>query len=582
MLKSSYKNKNNIIIISIDFGFDFYIFLHFYSCIYMSAKEERALNLELHRMNRAHNEMIARNAALESECARLRMTLKNETAKMVAKHDALLQTCAAYQAAEHKMLADLQMERQEMIATMQREHQETMFRLQEQMQKEAWTQKYEIKKTMEAQYADIISKKTEELDATKKRLEDELISEKKARIQREEEHVGYFWARVEEINALKAAQKQKWEEDKRTLEEEWQQRLDQANSQCMQLETQLELEKNERAHAESQINHYMSIANEQKRQMEKEQKEMALVIEKQFEERIHTLTMQLTKTISFSQLSHVIAANHAHIQLIHNLGFTGKRVLLYSHYSDRDEVESYNYLTLEHMDNRFDYVIVLTNCPNKWDLPNPNYNKYHVLCYNFKSDFRNYAVFIMQSAKKLMHASQLCLMNDSFVIVDVPAYERCMHCLFKSGTATTNVAHDFAGITSSHEGVYHMQSYFMLFNSTDVIKAVVNYFDVQGVPTNHNASISVYELGMTQHLINQGFTPYAMISNAEMQYPLNTTYYKWSAVLQHAGIIKRQHILKQYPMRFAMTDFNIALVANKFNENTHFIHFLKYHGIHVD
>jgi hypothetical protein len=115
-----------------------------------------------------------------------------------------------------------------------------------------------------------------------------------------------------------------------------------------------------------------------------------------------------------------------------------------------------------------------------------------------------------------------------------------------------------------------------------VIKTVVNYFDVHGLPTNHNASISVYELGMTQHLVTNGFTPYAVVSNAEMQYPLNTTYYKWSAVLQHAGIIKRQHLLKQYPVRYAMTDFNIALVASKFTENTHFIHFLKYHGIKVD
>jgi lipopolysaccharide biosynthesis protein len=168
------------------------------------------------------------------------------------------------------------------------------------------------------------------------------------------------------------------------------------------------------------------------------------------------------------------------------------------------------------------------------------------------------------------------------VIADVLAYERCMKCLFATATANNNVAYDFAGITSSHEGVYHLQSYFMLFNTSDVIKAVVNYFDVNGLPINHNASISVYELGITPHLISQGFNPYAMVSNSEMQFPLNTTYYKWSAVLQHAGIIKRQHLLKQYPVRYAMTDYNIALVANKFSENKHFIHYLNYHGIKLD
>ena len=547
----------------------------------MSAKEERALHLEIHRMNRAHNELLARNAALESECARLRMGLNHECAKLVASHDALLHKCAAYQAAEHEMLTGLQMERREMMAAMQREQTETLSRMQQQMQQqmqqEAVGQMHDMTQTMEAHYADIIGKKTQELDAAKQALADELVSEKKARIRREEEHVTYFWARVEEVNNLKAAKMQKWEEDKRLLQEEWQQRLDQATSQRIQVETQLELEKSERAHAESQMNHYMSVANEQKRQMEKEQNEMAAVTEKRFEERINTLTGQLMKTVSFSQISHAIAANYAHTQLIYSMGFRGKRVLLYSHYSDRDEVESYNYLTLQYMEDRFDYVVVLTNCPNKWDPPNPNYNKYHVMWYNFKSDFRNYAVFIMQSAKTLVHASQLCLMNDSCVMVDAPAYERCMERVFEPA----NVTHDFAGITSSHESVFHLQSYFMLFNAS-VIKAVVHYFGVHGLPINHNASISVYELGITQYLMSQGFTPYAVVSNAEMQFPLNTTYYKWSAVLQQAGIIKRQHLLKQYPVRFAMTDYNIALVAHKFSENTHFIHYLKYHGINLD
>ena len=392
----------------------------------------------------------------------------------------------------------------------------------------------------------------------------------------EEQHVAYFWARVEEVNTLKAAKMQKWEEEKRELQEEWQQRLDQATNQRMQVEARLELETEQRMNAEIQLKHNMSIAHEQKRQIEKEQTELAAVTEKRVEERVNTLAAQLMKTVSFSKISHAIAANYAHTQLVYSMGVRGKRVLLYSHYSDRDEVESYNYLTLQHMENRFDYIIVLTNCPNKWDPPNPNYNKYHVLWYNFKSDFRNYAMFIMQSTKTLVHASHLCLMNDSCVIVDALAYERCMQCVFEPA-----VTHDFAGITSSHEGVFHLQSYFMLFNAS-VMKTVVHYFGVHGLPINHAASISVYELGMTQHLVGQGFTPYAVVSNAEMQYPLNTTYYKWSAVLQQAGIIKRQHLLKQYPVRFAMTDYNIALVAHKFSENTHFIHYLKYHGINLD
>lgn len=460
---------------------------------------ERALHLEIHRMNRIHQELLARNAALESECARLRTVTNHERAKLVADHVALMKKCAAHQTSEQEMMRALQLERNALLAKT----------------KELDAEKIAMADKLEAEKRAM----ADNLEAAKRAIVAEFEAEKKARIEREEEHVSYFWARVEELNKIKVEKMQEQEDEKRAFQAECEQRL---------------------------------------------------------EDHIKTTTQQLMKTVSFSQLSAIISANHAHTQLMHNWGFQDKRVLLYSHYSEHDEVESYNYLTLQQMDHWFDYVIVLTNCPNKWDFSDLNHNKYHALWYNFKSDFRNYAVFIMQTAQKLMHASRLCLANDSFVVVDVPAYDNCMHALFETP------GYDFAGITSSHENVYHVQSYFMCFNTRAVIQAVIAYFDAHGLPINHNASISVYELGMTKHLTDQGFASHAMITNADMQYPLNTTYCKWSAVLQHAGIIKRQHLLKQYPARFAMSDYNIALIANKFSKNLHFIHYLKYHGINVD
>jgi lipopolysaccharide biosynthesis protein len=134
------------------------------------------------------------------------------------------------------------------------------------------------------------------------------------------------------------------------------------------------------------------------------------------------------------------------------------------------------------------------------------------------------------------------------------------------------------GITSSYENVYHLQSYFMCFNAR-TLDAVIGYFKTHGLPMNHHDAISVYELGITKHLVARGFKPFAMVSNQEMPVPLNTTCFKWSAVLQNTGIIKRQHFLKQYPPRFAMTDLNIELVATKFAENKPFVQFLHEHGI---
>jgi hypothetical protein len=283
----------------------------------------------------------------------------------------------------------------------------------------------------------------------------------------------------------------------------------------------------------------------------------------------HTLQVELEQE---RDTSNAISANYAHTQFIYNLDFKDKRVAMYSHFSEHEDVESYNMLSLECIEHYFDYIIVLTNCPNKWKLHSPNYNKCHLLAYNLKSDFRNYGLFIMQTAKTLIHAARLCFMNDSFVIVDVSAFGSCMKRLFEA-----NGSHDFAGLTSSHEYTFHIQSYFMCFNAA-AVPGILSYFETHTLPANHQAAISQYELGITSHLIDSGLSSFAVVSNNEMQFPMNTTCCKWATVLQEVGIIKRQHFFKKYAY-VAMTDADIALIAEKYSYNKHFIHFLKYHSI---
>ena len=494
------------------------------------------MHLEMHRMNRAQNDILARNAALEAECARLRTALKTEMEKHAAVCDAVTQRCNAFQVEECARI-----EHMKQATEQERE------RAMKQMQAEAAAQRQAntdeliaMKRALDAHYAELIDKKGRELDAARREFEADceqrLAAEKKERAEREQDQLLQFLARMEEANRGKV---------------EIVQQLD---------------------HAKKQLE-----------QGVRERTELLELADRRFEEYVKTHTAKLFRTIAFSEISHAVAANYAHTQLIYNLDFKDKRILIFSHYSSRDEVESYNYLTLERLDERFDFVIILTNCPNRWDLARPNYTKYHLLSYNFKSDFRNYGVFIMQTAKTLIRASQVCLMNDSFVVVDVDAFGRCMKRLFEStaAAATAAAAADFAGITSSHEDVYHLQSYFTVYNGR-AVNAMVEYFKLRGLPMNHPAAITDYELGITAHLVQQGFAPFAMVSNQEMPFPLNTTYCKWSAVLQQTGIVKRQHFLKQYPARFAMTDLSIALIADKFSQNAHFIHFLKYHGIKLD
>jgi hypothetical protein len=283
------------------------------------------------------------------------------------------------------------------------------------------------------------------------------------------------------------------------------------------------------------------------------------------------VTVPELRPLMLSEVSDAIAANHAQVQLIHRLNFKGKRVVIYSHYSEHDEVESYNWLTIECVQHYFDHIIILTNCPNKWTAP--NYNKYHIMAYNLKSDFRNYGLFLMQTSENIMNASKLCLINDSFVVVDVIAFGRCVKRLFEAEDKSC----DFFGLTSSYENVFHLQSYFLCFNAI-TLPTVMDYFETRGLPANHHVAISEYELKLTEYLINKKFTSHAMVSNDDMRPPLNTTCCKWSTVLKDIGIIKRQHFFKKYAYA-AMTDANIAFVAEKYAYNKHFMHFLKYHRI---
>lgn len=108
----------------------------------------------------------------------------------------------------------------------------------------------------------------------------------------------------------------------------------------------------------------------------------------------------------------------------------------------------------------------------------------------------------------------------------------------------------------------------------------MDYFETTGLPKNHDGAISLYELGMSNHLVKSGFSQFAFVTNNEMKKPFNTTCCKWRDVLSETGIIKRQHFLKKYII-MAMTDNDISEIAEKYSYNGHFINFLKYHNVRI-
>jgi len=619
-----------------------------------AAKEERAMQLEMHKMTRKCNELVAKHAASEAECNRLRWVIVQESEKHAATHAAAVQ----------QFNSAIEFEREKMNA--RQCHLETeRVRMMEQLHKESVAQRQSnadalgaIKRTMDTQFTAKMNElaramepmqqvaeererikcdaaeQRAQLDTEREQMHRQL-NEARERIKRDEheqlrqfafsmdsereqlqlERAFMAEQAVKERQSndaaysilerqLKAQHNTKMNELTRAMEQlnrdEREQRAQERERIDRHEQAQI-ARSNEDARAFNALNKQLNDAhvekmNEvsdaynmavQKMNEEREQHKRQLIEEREqhnrqlIEER-EQLSRQLIEErdkINRNMLDHVrdtIASNHAHMQLICNLDLKDKRVVVYSHYSEHNEVESYNLLAIECIEHYFDCIIILTNCPNKWNMHSQNYNKCHLLGYNMKSDFRNYGVFLMQTANTLIHASRLCLMNDSFVIVDVNAFGNCIKLLFENEQMT----HDFVGLTSSYEGVFHLQSYFMCFDAS-TIPAVLFYFETRGLPMNHQHAISNYELGITVHLTNSGFSSFAVVSNDDMRVPLNTTCCKWSAVLQHIGIIKRQHLLKLYPRKMAMTDANIAMVAENHSYNKHFIDFLRYNRVDV-
>jgi hypothetical protein len=286
------------------------------------------------------------------------------------------------------------------------------------------------------------------------------------------------------------------------------------------------------------------------------------------EEKNHTVNqLQIEMTNVETIISKCINKNNTKMGYFKNIDLKNKKVLIYSHFSQKETIENYNYLTFELLDKWFDYIIILTNTDG---FVFKNNNKYYVFSdYNFKSDFRNYYMFICQMSEQLKTLKQLCIVNDSFLVVHVGVFENTLEKLFTEHC-------DFAGLTSSIENTYHLQSYFLNFNE-NAIHHIIEFFKSSGIPMNHDQSISSYELKLTMHMLKTGCICYSVVSNNEIA--LNTTCYKWKQILKNIGIIKRQHILKQYGKQ-SISDYDLAFIAKVYaSTNLQFIEYLDNHNI---
>jgi len=368
--------------------------------------------------------------------------------------------------------------------------------------------------------------------------------------------------KMEELKLEKEENERIIAETKNKLQEEKNQALHEEMNLMNLLRTEME--------TEMETYRLKCIQKMEELKLEKEENERILAETKNKlqEEKNHTVNqLQMEMTNVKTIISKCINKNNTKMEYFKNIDLKNKKVLIYSHFSQKETVENYNYLTFELLDKWFDYIIILTNTDG---FVFKNNNKYYVFNdYNFKSDFRNYYMFICQMSEQLKTLKQLCIVNDSFLIVDVGVFENTLEKLFIEQC-------DFAGLTSSIENTYHLQSYFLNFNE-NAIHHIIEFFKSSGIPMNHDESISYYELKLTMHMLKSGCICYSVVSNNEIA--LNTTCYKWKQILKNIGIIKRQHILKQYGKQ-SISDYDLAFIAKVYaSTNLQFIEYLDNHNI---
>jgi hypothetical protein len=546
----------------------------------MAAKEERAYHLELHKMTRAKNELSKHNAVLEAECNQLRTLLEHVSEKHAAENDALSKRHATAMETErvkiNALLLELNEEKQRIFKKAQ-ENNEAQRQFNANVLTDA---KRMLDDRFNAALSAALNDQQAALDAAIHKLNEERMQIKHTDLMREKEYKQLAEQMAEQMAEQLAAQRKtimdEGMEEKRRQEARFKNELNEQRNAMTEEKRQRDIqfaesmrmlnEEHEKKMQELQraIDQNSRVQEQVQAEMENAKRKMSADLDN------HKLKVRLELDTAITETLHdAVTSNCTHMQWMNTLDFTGKRIMLYSHYSESNEVQSYNVLTIECMQHYFDYIIILTNCPNKWNMMSPNYNQCHILNYNMKSDFRNYGVFIMQIETSLVNASRLCLTNDSFIVVDVNAFSICIKRLFDCEP----MSHDFVGLTSSYENVYHLQSYFICFGST-AIPAVVSYFKTHGLPFNHADAIVKYELGMSLHLTDLGFTSFASVTNNDMPRPLNTTCCKWSNVLEKTGIVKRQHFLKKYAYA-AMTDKEIEEIAQRHAYNAQLMEFLK-------
>ena len=134
-------------------------------------------------------------------------------------------------------------------------------------------------------------------------------------------------------------------------------------------------------------------------------------------------------------------------------------------------------------------------------------------------DFGKYYYFITKYIDTLLNVKRLLLMNDSCYIV------KSLQGILESKQDEI----DIYGITNSYEIHPHIQSYFLLCESSKSIDSVITFFktfDFTILPNNFTKSdiVRAWEIGISIYLLEECKHKYNCLIEVKETYPCNISY----------------------------------------------------------
>jgi lipopolysaccharide biosynthesis protein len=231
-----------------------------------------------------------------------------------------------------------------------------------------------------------------------------------------------------------------------------------------------------------------------------------------------------------------------------------RSICFFSSYSTQEAITYYIKFYLEELLNHFSEVVFITN-ERPIDESDINYlqsKKIPLMLvknegYDFGMWFKGFMAYPMEAYDRVG------LVNDSAI-------------LFKPLDATFEWVNkndlDFCGLIDSLDIQYHLQSYFLIINKKAIIPTF-NYFKRTGLVNGYNEVIKAYEIGLSAHLISEGFKIGAMYNRRHSFPSANPSFFMLTELINDGiPLIKKKILFNTYTLRNLLTWYRMDFKVN--------------------